>query len=30
MAITPTQNIWFDDCRDLGMGEAFDRAANRC
>jgi hypothetical protein len=26
MAITPIQNIWFDDAATLAMGEAFDRA----
>jgi hypothetical protein len=25
MAITPIQNIWFDDAATLAMGEAFDR-----
>jgi hypothetical protein len=26
MAITPIQNIWFDDAATLAMGEAFDNA----
>jgi hypothetical protein len=26
MAITPIQNVWFDDAATLAMGEAFDRA----
>ena len=26
MAITPSQNVWFDDAATLPMGEAFDRA----
>ena len=26
MAITPIQNVWFDDAVTLAMGEAFDRA----
>ena len=26
MAITPIQNVWFDDAATLTMGEAFDRA----
>jgi hypothetical protein len=26
MAITPIQNIWFDDAATLAMGEAFDKA----
>ena len=26
MAITPIQNVWFDDAATLPMGEAFDRA----
>jgi hypothetical protein len=26
MAITPIQNVWFDDAATLAMGEAFDHA----
>jgi hypothetical protein len=26
MAITPIQNVWFDDAATLAMGEAFDNA----
>ena len=26
MAITPIQNVWFDDAATSAMGEAFDRA----
>jgi hypothetical protein len=26
MAVTPIQNVWFDDAATLAMGEAFDRA----
>jgi hypothetical protein len=26
MAITPIQNVWFDDAATFAMGEAFDRA----
>jgi hypothetical protein len=26
MAITPIQNVWFDDAGTLAMGEAFDHA----
>ena len=26
MAITPIQNIWFDDAATLAMGKAFDNA----
>ena len=26
MAITPIQNVWFDDTATLAMGEAFDHA----
>jgi hypothetical protein len=26
MALTPIQNVWFDDAATLAMGEAFDNA----
>ena len=29
MAITPIQNVWFDDAATSAMGEAFDRACVR-